>query len=124
MQDEHLKHTHELFAAVGEEAYPETDISAEQWLHNKGASGKVLAIADACYANDFGCNLHQLGLREMITENRRWDSGVSSEHMISELSTQATDKISVCKSKVADMMGCKTKGPTIIILRASNYLDC
>jgi len=61
---------------VGNEQYPETDISAEQWLRNKGASSKVLAIADACYANDFGCTLHQLGLREMITENRKWDSGM------------------------------------------------
>ena len=89
VQDEHLKHTHELFAAVGDEAYPETDISAEQWLHNKGASEKVLAIADACYANDFGCNLHQLGLREMITENRRWDSGVPSEHVTYGISAEA-----------------------------------
>jgi hypothetical protein len=75
-QDEDLKRIHELFANVGNEKYPETDISAEQWLRNKGASSKVLAIADACYANDFGCTLHQLGLREMITENRKWDSGI------------------------------------------------
>ncbi len=75
-QDEDLKRTHELFADVGKEKYPETDISAEQWLRNRGASSKVLAIADACYANDFGCSLHQLGLREMITENRKWDSGM------------------------------------------------
>lgn len=77
-QDKDLNHTHKLFAQVGQESYPETDISAEQWLRNKGASDKVLAIADACYANDFGCNLHQLGLREMITENRKWDSGVQN----------------------------------------------
>lgn len=114
VQDEHLKHTHELFAAVGDEAYPETDISAEQWLHNKGASGKVLAIADACYANDFGCNLHQLGLREMITENRRWDSGVLSKQMICELGFEAIDKFLICNSEVADMIACETKGLTII----------
>ncbi len=34
-----------------------------------------MAIAEACYANDFGCSLNQLGLSEMITENQRWDSG-------------------------------------------------
>ena len=34
-----------------------------------------MAIAEACYANDFGCSLDQLGLCEMITENQRWDSG-------------------------------------------------
>ena len=32
-------------------------------------------VAEACYANDFGCSLEQLGLGEMITENQRWDSG-------------------------------------------------
>lgn len=98
-EDEDLEHTHQLFAQVGNESYPETDISAEQWLRNKGVNDKILAIADACYANDFGCSLHQLGLRDMITENRKWDSGDSylvldcplSElvrHIASELSTQ------------------------------------
>jgi hypothetical protein len=32
----------------------------------------MLAVADSCYANDFGCSLSQLGLREMVEENRRW----------------------------------------------------
>ena len=76
LQDAAVALTHELFANVGKESYPETDISAEHWLRNKGADDKVLAIADACYANDFGCSLHQLGLREMITENQKWDSGM------------------------------------------------
>lgn len=72
-----LESTHNLFADVGQESYPETDISAEEWLRSKGANEQMLAIADACYANDFGCSLQQLGLREMITENRQWDSGTS-----------------------------------------------
>lgn len=72
-----METTHRLFSEVGSESYPETDISGEQWLRNKGVSHKVLAIADACYANDFGCSLHQLGLRELITENQKWDSGTS-----------------------------------------------
>ena len=38
----------------------------------------MVAIAEACYANDFGCSLDQLGLHEMITENQRWDSGASA----------------------------------------------
>ena len=80
LQDEDLETTHRLFAEVGSESYPETDISGEQWLRNRGVSDKVLAIADACYANDFGCSLHQLGLRELITENQKWDSGTSSLH--------------------------------------------
>ena len=31
-----------------------------------------IAMADACYANDFSCSLDQLGMREMVEENRRW----------------------------------------------------
>jgi hypothetical protein len=30
-----------------------------------------MEVADACYANDFGCSVQQLGLREMITENNK-----------------------------------------------------
>ena len=30
----------------------------------------MLAVADACYANDFGCSLSQLGLTEMVEESR------------------------------------------------------
>lgn len=41
----------------------------------QGASRRMVAIAEACYANDFGCSLDQLGLCEMITENQEWDSG-------------------------------------------------
>lgn len=41
----------------------------------QGATNKMLAAAEACYANDFGCSLRQLGLREMITESRTWNSG-------------------------------------------------
>lgn len=78
VQDADLTATHNLFAEVGQESYPDEDMSAEQWLRSKGANDQMLAIADACYANDFGCSLQQLGLREMITENRKWDSGTCS----------------------------------------------
>ena len=80
MQDADLKATHDLFAEVAQESYPDKDISAEQWLRSKGANEQMLAIADACYANDFGCSLQQLGLREMITENSKWDSGTGLFH--------------------------------------------
>jgi hypothetical protein len=64
---------HELFEDVGDEAPPPPgqDVSAEQWLRSKGATPLQLEVADVCYANDFGCSLQQLGLREMITENNR-----------------------------------------------------
>ena len=75
MQDEELSRVHELFAGVCDLDYPATDISARQWLKGQGASPAMLDIAEACYANDFGCSLDQLGLTEMITESRRWDAG-------------------------------------------------
>jgi hypothetical protein len=64
---------HELFENVGDEAPPPPgrDVSAEQWLRSKGASELQMEVADVCYANDFGCSVQQLGLREMIVENNK-----------------------------------------------------
>jgi hypothetical protein len=64
---------HELFENVGDEAPPPAgrDVSAEQWLRSKGATELQMEVADVCYANDFGCSVQQLGLREMITENNK-----------------------------------------------------
>lgn len=46
-------------------------------IHTKtNLTHRAIAAADACYANDFGCGLHQLGVTEMIIENSRWDSGM------------------------------------------------
>jgi hypothetical protein len=74
---------HDLFDAVGDETPPPAgqDVSAEQWLRNKGATPLQLEVADVCYANDFGCSLQQLGLREMITENQRLVVNVA-QHML------------------------------------------
>eukprot|EP00877_Chromochloris_zofingiensis_P015153 jgi/Chrzof1/9892/Cz04g19260.t1 len=94
--DEEVERVHELFDTVGDEAppSPSTDMSAEQWLRSRGATDKMLAVAEACYANDFGCSIKQLGLREMITENQRWDSGEtylimdrSLSHVVDQLAT-------------------------------------
>lgn len=64
---------HELFESVGDEAPPPPgqDVTAEAWLRSKGVTDLQLEVADVCYANDFGCSLKQLGLREMITENNK-----------------------------------------------------
>lgn len=75
--DPDLEWLHNVFEEVGNEEMPQVDISAEQWLRDKGATSRALAAADACYANDFGCGLGQLGLRELIAENRAWDAGES-----------------------------------------------
>ena len=55
------------------------DVSARQWLTAQGASDRMLAIADACHATDFGCSIDDLGLKEMVAENRGWQSG---EHVL------------------------------------------
>ncbi len=72
---------HDLFGDCGDEALPPAgkDVSAEQWMRAKGCSERQMAVADACYANDFGCSLRQLGVREMVIENRNWDDGRSWE---------------------------------------------
>lgn len=64
-------------------------MSATDWLKSKGATQRQLEIAEACFANDFGCSLRQLGLREMIKENNLWTYGESylipTDHSYSEL---------------------------------------
>lgn len=65
------------FGRIGEQAFPKADISAEEWLRNSGATERQVQIADACIANDFGCSISQLGLRETILENQKWDAGGS-----------------------------------------------
>lgn len=75
--DEEVDKVHHLFENCGEEAHPPPgkDVSALEWMKSQGATERMLAVADACYANDFACSLSQMGLREMVEENRRWDSG-------------------------------------------------
>jgi hypothetical protein len=77
MQDADVAAVMERFENVGEEACPAVDMSAEQWLRQGGANERQLDIAAACFANDFGCSLTQLGMRETILENRNWDAGQS-----------------------------------------------
>lgn len=83
---------HELFDDVGDEAPPPPgqDVSAEAWLQAKGATPLQLEVADVCYANDFGCSLQQLGLREMITENQRYE-GRTAQRGRRGVSTVATN---------------------------------
>ena len=75
IQDTDVERVLELFESVGKSGYPDTDVSVEQWLRNAGATDRMVAVADACLANDFGCSLNMLGLRETIRENRCWDAG-------------------------------------------------
>lgn len=75
VQDADVDAVLDRFSNIGNEAQPEVDVSAEQWLRSNGASERMISIADACIANDFGCSIDQLGLREAIIENQKWDVG-------------------------------------------------
>jgi hypothetical protein len=73
-----IERLHELMDAVGDEKPPPAgapDVPADAWLRSKNATPLMLEAAEACYANDFGARLRELGLREMIAENNAWDSG-------------------------------------------------
>ncbi|MEW5316230.1 MAG: hypothetical protein WDW38_007611 [Sanguina aurantia] len=54
--DEEIEKIHDIFESAASE----------------GASKRMIAAADASYANDFCCSLEQLGLRELIEEGRGW----------------------------------------------------
>mmetsp|Transcript_16926 Transcript_16926/g.36620 ORF Transcript_16926/g.36620 Transcript_16926/m.36620 type:complete len:442 (+) Transcript_16926:98-1423(+) len=75
--DDEISKVHELFAECGDLTHPPPgqDVSALDWLKSQGATDRMLAVAESCYANDFCCSLSQLGLREMIEESRRWEDG-------------------------------------------------
>lgn len=77
--DEEVKNAHKFFntCAAEEKPPPGQDVSAMAWLKSKGATEKMVAVAEACHANDFCGPLDQIGLREMIEEDRRWDFGES-----------------------------------------------
>ncbi|GLC55793.1 hypothetical protein PLESTB_001029400 [Pleodorina starrii] len=77
--DDEVDKVHDLFGDCGDEAHPPPgkDLSAAEWMAAKGCTVRQMAVADACYANDFACSLRQLGVREMIEENRGWDCGES-----------------------------------------------
>jgi hypothetical protein len=46
---------HDLFENIGDmpKPAPGTDMTVEQYMRQQGATEKQLAVADACYANDF-----------------------------------------------------------------------
>jgi hypothetical protein len=53
-----------------------TLISAASWLADVvGANARVRKLADAIYANDFGCSLHKMGMHESVIEKKAWKYG-------------------------------------------------
>lgn len=63
------------FASLSAASPPDADTAADAWLLARGASARQLAIAEACYANDFGAGLADLGVNELIAEAKAWDAG-------------------------------------------------
>lgn len=72
--DEEIDRMYEMFedAATLPHPPPGIDISALDWMRQGGATDRMVAAADVCYANDYCCSIDQLGVREMIEENRQF----------------------------------------------------
>lgn len=98
---------HDLFDDVGDEIPPPAgqDVSADQWLRSKGATPLQLEVAGVCYANDFGCSLQQLGLREMITENQRCGKSL--------VSLQLLLRVLIPNTTAAVCWACQGHGPNL-----------
>jgi len=74
--EKELQAVHSLFCDEMETLRPpDIDVDAETFMLGRGMTPRQVALAEACYANDFGCSLKELGLREMIVENAGWDYG-------------------------------------------------
>ncbi|GBG78364.1 hypothetical protein CBR_g26393 [Chara braunii] len=79
--DAEVARVHELFANLADEAIDqytgENDTSVADYLRRKGVKESMMKLADALYANDFGCSLTELGVAECIQEARSWSFGDS-----------------------------------------------
>jgi len=66
----------EAFEALGEpaaRALPEQTLL--QYMAGRGLSSRVLDLADAIYANDYGADMSDVGLHETVAEQREWKYG-------------------------------------------------
>lgn len=79
--DDEVKRVRTFFSTFANEEKPPPgqgrDVSALEWMKSKGATDKMVAVAEACHANDFCGSLDQIGMRELVEEDRRWDFGES-----------------------------------------------
>ncbi len=78
--DADVAECHRLFADLpgvpAETANAAEDFSAEEWLRDVvKASPRVIALAESLYANDFGCSLRTMGMRETAIEQKCWCYG-------------------------------------------------
>lgn len=67
---------HESFEKLGElEATAVAEQSLLQYFSSCGLSSRVLDLADAIFANDYGGDMSDIGLREVVHEQRAWRHG-------------------------------------------------
>ena len=75
--DPDVAETHALFADLpGAPGDEDEDVSALTWLVDVvRASPRVVSLAESLYANDFGCSLSIMGMKETAIEQREWRYG-------------------------------------------------
>ena len=66
---------HEAFGRLGELAADPSEQSLLQYFAAQGLSSRVLDLADAIFANDYGADASDVGLREVVHEQRHWAHG-------------------------------------------------
>ena len=71
-----VKLMHDSFEKLGEmDASATREQSLLQYFVGCGLSSRVLDLADAIFANDYGAEMSDVGLREVIHEQRHWSHG-------------------------------------------------
>lgn len=66
---------HEAFERLGELAADPPEQSLLQYFTAQGLSSRVVDLADAIFANDYGADASDVGLREVVHEQRHWAHG-------------------------------------------------
>lgn len=71
-----LKTAFDVYDNIEEEDLETTkERSLLQYFTEKNVSSRVLDVADAIFANDYGAEMSQIGLKETIIEQQRWNYG-------------------------------------------------
>lgn len=80
--DEDIQSMHDAFASLGES---DGDVSLLLALAGKQVPLRVMGLADAIYANDYGAALSDVGVREVVVEQEAWNHG--EEYLVLEEGT-------------------------------------
>ena len=66
---------HESFEALADAPAPAAEQSLLQYFAAAGVGSRALDLADAIFANDYGAVMSDVGLREVVAEQRAWRHG-------------------------------------------------